>query len=77
MQCNAIASLTQSPAKTDKQSSKNIYLSNKFIHSLNSLAIRLRSEDLHHLLLVNGVPELQGKHLSFPSPNKLTCRNVS
>ena len=28
--------------------------------ALNSLAIRLRSEDLHHLILGNGVPKLQG-----------------
>ena len=28
--------------------------------ALNSLAIRLRSEDLHHLILGNKVPELQG-----------------
>ena len=26
-------------------------------NDLNSLAIRLRSEDLHHLILGNGVPE--------------------
>ena len=28
--------------------------------ALSSLAIRLRSEDLHHLILRNGLPELQG-----------------
>ena len=28
--------------------------------ALNSLAIRLRSEDLHYLILGNKVPELQG-----------------
>ena len=30
--------------------------------ALNSLVIKLRSEDLHHLTLGNGIPKLQGKH---------------
>ena len=31
--------------------------------SLNSLAIRLQSQDLKHLIPGNGVPELQGQHI--------------
>ena len=31
--------------------------------ALSSLAIRLRSEDPYHLILRNGLPELQGLHV--------------
>ena len=37
----------------------------RYTKYLNSLAIRLRSEDLHHLILSNGIPKLQGQHISI------------
>ena len=33
-------------------------------YCFNSVAIRLRSKDLKHLIPSNGVPELQGYHVS-------------
>ena len=48
-----------------------------FQTTLNSLAIRLRSEDLHHLILGYRVPKLQGYHLSkFTSLKEMISQNI-